>query len=94
MEQSDDADGQSPECRPTISYWKCPKGPWRNSREYRGIGLLNLALVDQQFLLSQRRSAREKEGQERGAQPRCPSRGLQRGPGPCGLVKVNPEKPV
>lgn len=69
VEQSDHY-GQSPDCHPMISYWKCPRGPWRNSREYRGIGLPNLALVDQQFHLSQQRSAREKEAQERGAQER------------------------
>lgn len=63
-------DGQSPECHPMISYRKCPRGPWRNSREYRAIGLLNLASVDQQLHLSQQRSARKKEAQERGAQER------------------------
>lgn len=43
------------------SYWKCPKGPWRNSRESRGIGLLEEAFVGGPFHLSQLRNAREKE---------------------------------
>lgn len=50
-----------PRVSSNMSYWKCPKGPWRNSRGSRRIGLLEEALVGGPFHSSHLRNAREKE---------------------------------